>query len=161
MEWADARVWKAVTAMETDPADPVLMERLHHVHVVQHVYLQIWQGQPHDVRELSTFGTLADLHAWARGYYADLRRFLPGMDPARLEHPVTFPWADDLVKWFGEVRTATVGETIQQVAIHTAHHRGQLTMLMRQLGGTPPTVDFIAWVWMGKPAPTWSTSADV
>lgn len=157
MEWADAQVWTAVGSVQ--PAgDASLKERLHHVHVVQRIYLQLWQDQPHDVRELSTFATLADVRAWAREYYGELRRFLPLVDTSRLERPVAFPWADDLVKWFGAARTATVLETMHQVAIHTAHHRGQLTTTIRELGGTPPLVDFIAWVWMGKPEPEWGSS---
>lgn len=157
MEWADAQVWTAIGTI--DPAgDASLQERLHHVHVVQRIYLQLWQDLPHEVRELSTFTTLDDVRAWARDYYVELRRFLSRVDTAGLERPIVFPWADDLVKWFGEARTATLQETMQQVAMHTAHHRGQLTTTIRQLGGTPPLVDFIAWVWMGKPEPEWPSS---
>jgi hypothetical protein len=58
-----------------DPAgDASLQERLHHVHVVQRIYLQLWQDLPHEVRELSTFTTLDDVRAWAR----DETRSLPG-----------------------------------------------------------------------------------
>jgi hypothetical protein len=73
MEWADAQVWTAIGAI--GPAgDASLQERLYHLHVVQRIYLQLWQDQPHEVRELSTFGTLADVRAWAREYYVELRR---------------------------------------------------------------------------------------
>lgn len=159
MEWADSLVWNAVHATEAAHSDPTLRERLHHVHLVQRIYLQIWQGGPHEVRELSTFGNLADIHAWVRDYYRGLRGFVDTMESSALERPMVFPWADDLVAWYGEARTATLHETIHQVALHTAHHRGQLNTMIRQLGGSPPLVDLIAWVWMGKPEPAWQPLA--
>ena len=156
MEWADAMVWNTVNALDPARTDAALKGRLHHVHLVQRIYLQIWQGQPHEVRELGSFASVEDVHVWARQYYAELRNALRMLEPSQLERPVTFPWADELVKWFGQARTATMQETIQQVAVHTAHHRGQLATMIRQLGGTPPLVDFIAWIWMGKPDPAWA-----
>lgn len=36
------------------------------------------------------------------------------------------------------------------------YHRGQVNTWLRELGLEPPLVDFIAWVWFGKPAPDWS-----
>ena len=158
MEWADAAVWNAVHATRAALTDEVLRARLHHVHVVQRVYLQMWQGDPHEARELSSFSSLADVHAWARDYYASLATFAGTLETSALDHPVAFPWSDELVKWFGEARPATLQETILQVAMHTTHHRGQLTTMIRELGGTPPLVDFIAWVWMGKPDPAWTAA---
>lgn len=155
MQWADASIWNAVQSTKGGLTDDGLKARLHHVHLVQRVYLQIWQGEPHEVRELSSFSSLADLHAWARDYYARLTAFAGSLESSAMEHPLAFPWSNDLVKWFGEARPATLQETIQQVALHTTHHRGQLLTTIRELGGTPPLVDFIAWVWMGKPDPAW------
>jgi uncharacterized damage-inducible protein DinB len=77
------------------------------------------------------------------------------VDDRTLTGQVRFPWADELEKWFGEARPAAVDETMLQVAMHTAHHRGQLCTMIRELGGKPPMVDFVAWIWMGKPEPTW------
>lgn len=155
MEWADAEIWKAVNATDAARHDPVVMERLHHVHVVQRIYLQMWLGNPDRGRELSTFADLAEVRAWAHGYYEELRDFLDSLDDRTLAGLVRFPWADELEKWFGEARPATVGETMLQVAIHTSHHRGQLCTLIREHGGQPPLVDFVAWIWMGKPGPAW------
>ena len=48
------------------------MERMHHVHLVQHVYLRMWRGEPTSGRELSTFEDPAEVlvsygHAAMRG----------------------------------------------------------------------------------------------
>ena len=39
-----------------------------------------------------------------------------------------------------------------QVALHSMYHRGQINARLRDFGGNPPLVDFIAWVWLGRPA---------
>ena len=108
----------------------------------------IFGGEPY-------FGDLAEVHTWAREYYRDLWAFAEKLDAHTLAGRVEFPWAGELVKWFGEARPATVQETVIQVSMHTAHHRGQLCTLIRELGGEPPLVDFIGWVWMGKPRAVW------
>jgi uncharacterized damage-inducible protein DinB len=48
-----------------------------------------------------------------------------------------------------------VAECLLQLALHSAHHRGQVAAWLREAGGEPPLTDFIAWVWMRRPAPTW------
>jgi uncharacterized damage-inducible protein DinB len=54
-----------------------------------------------------------------------------------------------------EIETPTLGETMLQVPSHTTSPRGQINADLRRLGGEPPLVDFIAWVWFGKPEPVW------
>lgn len=159
MEWADSLIWKSVSGTEAARQDRTVMERLHHIHVVQRIYLQMWLGQPNRGRELSAFNDLLEVHSWARDYYRDLWKFIESVDAEVFSQSVEFPWAEELVKWFGEARSATVQEAIVQVAMHTSHHRGQLCTMIRHLGGEPPLVDFIGWVWMGKPNAAWSSLA--
>ena len=45
-----------------------------------------------------------------------------------------------------------MGETVLQVWAHTAHHRGQLALQIRDLGGEPPLVDYVVWIWTGAPS---------
>lgn len=159
MEWADAATWSAVNATAPAQRDRTVMERLHHIHVVQHIYLGMWLGSPERGRELADFADLAEVRRWARAGHADLAAYLGDLDPQTLSSPVTFPWAEQLVTWFGEARPATVQETMIQVLMHTAHHRGQLCTRIRELGGEPPLVDFVAWLWMGRPEPAWQAAA--
>ena len=48
----------------------------------------------------------------------------------------------------------TIGESVLQVFLHTQHHRGQVCMRMREVGVVPPTIDFIVWLWAGRPSET-------
>ena len=55
----------------------------------------------------------------------------------------------------GSAGPATVAECLLQLALHSAHHRGQVAAWLREAGGEPPLTDFIAWIWTGRPAPAW------
>lgn len=57
------------------------------------------------------------------------------------------------------MQPATVEESVIQIVLHTAHQRAQLCTRLRELGAEPPLVDFIAWVWQGKPDPVWPDRA--
>ena len=50
-----------------------------------------------------------------------------------------------------------VDEALVQVAMHTQHHRGQLMTRLKDFGGEPKNVDWIIWLWKGKPPARWST----
>jgi len=49
----------------------------------------------------------------------------------------------------------TLAETMVQVYAHTGHHRGQVISRLRDLGSTPPLVDYLAWLWQHRPAAVW------
>jgi uncharacterized damage-inducible protein DinB len=49
----------------------------------------------------------------------------------------------------------TLGETILQVISHSTHHRAQANTRLRMVGAEPPMVDYIAWLWRGRPKPEW------
>ena len=45
MEWADAVVWQTALSVDAALADETLRARLHHIHLVQRVFLAVWQGE--------------------------------------------------------------------------------------------------------------------
>jgi uncharacterized damage-inducible protein DinB len=152
-EWADALVWKAVTLLGRD--DGELREKFHHLHMVQWAYLHIWRAEPVRPRELTTFPALAAIRAWAREYYRELPSYLVTVAEDGLVREVRFPWADRLVQRFGQAAPATWAESVLQLAIHSAYHRGQVARRLRELGAEPPLSDFIAWIWQGRPEADW------
>ena len=155
MEWADATVWRTVLELRDAQQDARLLERLHHLHTVQWVYLQVWRGQPMQVTERSAFADLAALAAWARPYYPELRSFVQNLEHEALSRIVSFPWAEEVVRRLGSAGPAILGESVLQVVLHSTYHRGQIATRVRELGGDPPLTDFIAWVWKERPNPEW------
>jgi uncharacterized damage-inducible protein DinB len=94
-QWADSELWNAVGAAPRALDDVGIRDYLHHIHLVQRLFVALWTGQPADViaaRQPSEF-TLSDLRAWGNPFYADAREFLRSVDPARLHEPLIVPWA--------------------------------------------------------------------
>lgn len=161
MEWADATVWMAV--LELPPAeweDPRVRQLLCHVHAVQWAYLQLWRKETVEVHEPSDFGQLREIRDWGRSYHSELAATLGTLDEPALERTVTFPWAADLQRRYGEVHPTSLRQSILQIASHSTYHRGQINTEIRRLGGEPPLVDFVAWIWAGRPAPDWEARED-
>ena len=155
MEWADAQCWRAVRGLPQVKSDERLKYLFHHVHLVQWVYLQAWRGDPFVVTELSSYPDLAAVESWARPYYPGVAGFAHRVDEAAFDQPVDFPWSQLIADKFGTVRPATLSESAWQVLSHTTYHRGQIATRIRDIGGEPPVMDFLVWVWGGKPAPEW------
>ena len=160
MEWADAEVWRAVLAHEPAGDDTRLRELLMHLHLVQRLFLIVWQKQPFDPsRGQPQFATAADLRDWAQTYYADANGFLDTVDELTLKTEVSMPWVKSFEAQLGRTfSTPTLGETIFQVTSHSTYHRGQVNARLREVGGQPQLVDYIAWIWFGRPAPNWAAA---
>jgi uncharacterized damage-inducible protein DinB len=155
MSWADAAMWQSVMGTPSSTSDTALRDRLHHIHLVQRLFLSRWQAVPFDPGAASAY-SLAALRGWAHACHASLAEFLARVDDAALERTVTLPWSQQVAERFGtEPKTPTLGETMLQVVSHSTHHRGQVAVQVRGLGGEPALTDYIAWVWTGRPAPVW------
>lgn len=154
MEWADGEVWQAVLNCEAARRDDTLRGLLLHLHVVQRAFLNVWTTQPITFPDASEFPDIQQLKAWASPCYAQAGEFVDRMDDRRLVQPVTMPWVAEFEKSVGrEFATPTLAETMFQVTSHSTYHRGQVNARLRAVGGEPPLVDYIAWIWFGRPSP--------
>lgn len=155
MEWADACVWRAVLAAAGARTDPDLRLLLQHLHVVQRAFLRVWRGEPRET-PYPTFDEASELMEWARTYYPEAYAFLDSVSDAEIEALVPVPWASMVEERIGRPPGETaLGDTMAQVALHSQYHRGQINSLLRRAGGEPPLVDYIAWIWHGRPAADW------
>jgi uncharacterized damage-inducible protein DinB len=150
-EWADAEHWRAIGGFDRARDDDVLRKRLHHIHFVQHAFL--WtvgdRQTPFAMTTPGDFASLEALRDYARGFHTGVESFFDGLTDARLAAPVDIVWFKD------PPLTIPVSEALTQCAMHSQHHRGQNAARLRELGATPPTTDFIVWLWKGRPAPAW------
>lgn len=156
MEWADALVWSEALTL-TPPArrDPQLRRLLCHVHAVQWAYLQLWREESVEIHEPSEFGDLGEIQSWGRKYYEELQGTLARLDAEALARTVEFPWAEELAGRYGRLHPTSLRRSILQIASHSTYHRGQINTRIRALGGEPPLVDFVAWVWAGGLPAAW------
>jgi uncharacterized damage-inducible protein DinB len=162
MEWADAAVWTAVLSSEAAMHDETLRSTLVHIHSAQQAFLDVWRGKPFRFRDASEFAGIGELYALARPYYGAAREFAGGLDQAAIDGRQILPWLAPYEKQLGQTfAPTTLGETIYQVIAHGNHHRGQVNIRLRALGVTPPTVDYLVWVFFGKPGPAWPAAVSL
>ena len=111
--------------------------------------------------KVEDFQNLAEISEWGNEYHRELAAFLDKNNELPFDQTVVIPWAKRLENKLGQTpRPATLAETMIQVIAHSTYHRGQVNTRLRELEGEPPLVDFIAWVWFGKPQADWPEPAE-
>lgn len=156
--WADAiviRCWEQAP----DREDRELRERLTHSTGTREMFLKEFRGEddlpweqilkgevkpPWHDKPLPDFATLK---TWTRSIHDQLGSFAASLDDAASQRLVRIPWFPGC--------EIPVAEAMVQVAMHTQHHRGQFMTRLKQTGGTPVNVDYIIWLWKGRPVAVW------
>ena len=160
MESADAAVWRAALESPSAAADGQLRRYLLHASSVQRAFLDAWKGRPFTFRDNFEATDLNGELAAVRAYYPEARAFIADLEGDALSGTIRLPW----VGWIEQqskqtLAPTTLGETILQVISHSTHHRAQANTRLRTAGVEPPMVDYIAWLWRGRPKPEWPTVA--
>jgi len=149
-EWADAEHWRAFEAHPTALDDKAIRERLLHIHQVQHGFL--WIAGPRKTefafKKMEDFPSMADLKTYAQKGLEYLGALLKTTDQDRMEEVIEVPWFKPTLK-------ISRRHALTQAAMHSHYHRGQNATRLRELGGVPPTTDFIVWLMNGQTAPRW------
>lgn len=157
MMWADAEVWKKVLNFPAMENDEKIKKLLYHLHQVQYAFFFLWNNLPMEIPKPETFTSFQSIVEWGFEYQKKLDEFLVSTKDNEIDRLIDIPWSKFMERRTGKkVVRATLEETIQQVALHSTYHRGQINARFRELGGEPANVDFIAWVWLGKPAEDWN-----
>lgn len=150
MEWADATVWSAARKAGDDARLTLL---LNHLHMTQRAFLDIWLDRPYD-RSKFHERSLVEAEQLARECHRDASAFMASLDDNTLDRVLNLPWSERFTKG---AESTTLGDTMLQITSHSTYHRGQANMRLRELGQNPPLVDYIAWLWMGRPAAVWGS----
>jgi uncharacterized damage-inducible protein DinB len=82
------------------------------------------------------FPTLESIVAVWRRVEAEMRGFLDAVPDEKLSEDITFAFG-------GPPQTLSRGDILQHAVIHAVHHRGQISLLLRELGHTPGNYDFL------------------
>jgi uncharacterized damage-inducible protein DinB len=155
MEWADAAIWASVAASQSGQTDEKLREYLYHLHLVQRAFLRTWRGEAREA-PYPTFSDSRSLMLWGRSYYGEAASFLETLNDEKVSEPMPVPWAAMVERRLGRApETTSIGETALQVVLHSTYHRGQANARLRNVGVEPPLVDYIAWIWLGRPLADW------
>ena len=110
-------------------------------------WLERCGGPPRGGRlKAADFPTLESVaEVWGR-VESGMRSYLDGLDDGTAAEPITFTLGD------GPARTARRGDLLTHAMLHGVHHRGQVALLIRELGYTPGNVDFLIYLHSGRNA---------
>jgi len=156
MEWADALVWRSVFESEEACADQKVREYFYHLHLVQRAFLRAWRGEPRDT-PYPTFDDIRALMIWGRSYFSEVFAHFNTLTEQLVSQLAQLPWADIVERELGcKPEKLSIAEMMLQVPLHSQYHRGQINARLRAVGGEPARVDYIVWVWLGRPPADWS-----
>lgn len=156
MAWADGVFFHAWSKGPQE--DEELRERWSHVLGTATFFTEIIRGE-HDLpwdkirsgevrppwldQPLKSFD---ELKSRTQANHEKLAATLATWDEAALEHKVLIPWFPD------PPCVLSAAEALMQAVLHTQHHRGQCMTKLKEKGGEPKNVDYIIWIWKGRPA---------
>mgnify|MGYP001563309326 CR=1 FL=1 len=114
---------------------------LEHMFGADWIWLERWQGRnPASWPAKGTMVTVGDFRdAWA-GLDAERARFLDKLDASRLDEPLRYR------NMKGDEFEYPLGQLLFHVSNHATYHRGQVMQLVRQLGGTVRSTDYLYWL---------------
>ena len=154
--WARDRqmeVCSQLTEQEVSRATNTSFASLHgtfaHLLVAEWIWLERFLGRspqklPVWVSQLETLESIAER---SRRTEQGMRRFLSEVDSDLLARPISY------VNLEGKAWKYPLWQTLLHLVNHQTYHRGQITAILRQLGKTAPSIDFLVYLdAFGKPA---------
>lgn len=132
--WANGEVLKCFARATDVPARA--LGRFAHLLSAERLWLERAQGRPQTTPVWPTpdLVRLAEELAWLQREWG---AFLETLDDAALTRDVRY------VNTKGEPWTSRLGDVLDHLFSHSAHHRGQITSDLRAAGHVPPALDFI------------------
>jgi uncharacterized damage-inducible protein DinB len=141
--WADTAILRAIAAHEGAFADDELRKWLHHIVTVQRFFLSLFQQRPFDrEREGQVPDAMDEMERRFQEAHADCAAYTARLDEAEFARKIEFP-----VPAFKDFHPP-VRDALMQVVMHSEHHRAQVAMRLRALGGKPPVTDYIYIIWV-------------
>ena len=146
--WANAKLLSACESL-TDEAlgrdqgtsFGSVLGTLEHMYGADWVWQERWMGRlPTAFPAKGTLHTIADFRAAWAALDAQRAEYLSALTPARLAEPLAYR------NLKGESFTFPLGDLLNHVSNHATYHRGQVMQLVRQLGGTATSTDFLYWL---------------
>jgi uncharacterized damage-inducible protein DinB len=99
-------------------------------------WLQFWLGRSYDRQfQPEDYPSVAALEAGWATVWSEQEPFVAGLTEERLRSTSIVRGAE-----------RPLSDTIQHLLNHSSYHRGQVVTLLRQVGYTPPAMDFLVYL---------------
>jgi uncharacterized damage-inducible protein DinB len=144
--WANHRVLDACAPLTTEQFSrdlkssfPSVRATLEHIMWAEWIWLGRWKGHSQTGQLGGELTDLAAIRARWNPIEADLQGFVRGLSTADLDRVVEYRNTK------GQAFTNPMNQMLRHLVNHGTYHRGQVTMMLRQLGAAPATTDLIAF----------------
>jgi uncharacterized damage-inducible protein DinB len=146
-QWANAQVLAAVSALGPEEwtrdlknSFPSVRDTLVHILWAEWIWLRRWKGaSAKSAFDPSEFATVALLSTKWLEVEHEQAEFVAGLSGESLGSVIEY------VNTRGESFAYPLWQMLQHVVNHSTYHRGQITMMLRQLGATPVATDFLVF----------------
>lgn len=144
-EWATKRTVESVSALSEEKSTRDfqsshggILGTLIHIYWSDCLWLERWKGHlvpaPFDLEQISSVSTLNN--RWQE-YQGRLYAFLATIDDKTLSAPFSY------TSTRGSKHSEPLYQQMQHKVNHSSYHRGQIAIMLRQLGLTPQETDLI------------------
>jgi uncharacterized damage-inducible protein DinB len=148
--WANHRMLGACAGLSEsqftqhiEASFPSVRETVVHICAAEWIWLERWKGRSPVKAEWEEFAGgfagLESIHRYWTGLEARQKEFLAGLTPETLARPLEIRTLD------GTPYAQPLWQMMQHVVNHGSYHRGQVTMMLRQLGAKPVGTDLITY----------------
>jgi uncharacterized damage-inducible protein DinB len=146
-KWADGRMFEAVSKLTPEQWTKDLGSSLKStrdtvVHLVsaQWIWISRWKGEsPKAMWAAAEFPTQASVREKWEPLAGDLKAFVAAQTEESVAKPVNYK------NLKGEPMSYPLGHLMLHAVNHSTYHRGQVTTLIRQLGGQPMSSDLVVY----------------
>jgi len=146
--YANARFLAAMREHPEASKDQHLRELMQHVLLANRFWFCLSRDVPFSFEvESRTPESLSALVAQFRETHSQETEWLAGLTTSDLEKQLHTPYIPG--------RSFSVEQGIVQICMHSHGHRAQGAVRLRQMGATPPTLDFITWL-KDRPRVEWT-----
>jgi uncharacterized damage-inducible protein DinB len=146
-EWANERMLAAIANLsdeqytkKIESSFPTIRDTMAHILGAEWIWLQRWNGEsPTSHPEWTVDPPVGRLIDESRTIAAQRRKFIETLEESQLDGQITYR------NLKGQQYTSRLADILFHIVNHSSYHRGQLTTMIRQAGGTPPTTDLIVF----------------
>jgi len=148
--WAQERVFEAVEPLSQEQftrdlgnSFPSVRDTLVHIHFAECAWCARWQREPLPAPPSpAAFPDLDSVRKASRTHEAQMRALLERLGQDGVNQSMEYTSRLD-----GKDHRSLFWQMFQHVINHGTYHRGQVTMMLRQLGAPPVGTDLIQFYW--------------
>lgn len=120
---------------------PSVLDTVIHMLGAEWVWLSRWtDASPTEFPDATDLTTIDAVRRRWDGVWHEQQAFLAGLSRDAHEQTVSYGL------FSGAQDEQLLGELMRHVVNHATYHRGQLTTMLRQLGKTPPSTDYVRYL---------------